>query len=92
MSATNSQRRVVCAAIRNARGEIICGPRHFDATMHQTIRNHASTDWKGAEQGFVDQHGIFLNRKQALGVAEEAGQIIRRCGGDDKELFSENLY
>lgn len=92
MSATRLDRRVVCAALRNSRGEIICGPRHFDATMHQQIRNHASTDWKGAEQGFVDQRGEWLTREEALHVALANGQILRRCGGDDHQLFSENLY
>jgi len=44
------------------------------------------------EQGFVDQHGEFMTREEAHKVAIEAGQIIRRCGGDEERLFSENLY
>ena len=60
--------------------------------MHAQIAASTVRGWNIAEQGFVDQYGVFLNRKQALGVAEEAEQIIRRCGGDDTELFSENLY
>ena len=84
------KQRIVCAAIRNGLGHIICGPRHFDEIMRAQVVGR--TDWKQAEQGFVDQRGHFLNRKQALAVAEEAGQIVRRCGGDETELFSENLY
>ena len=84
-------RRVVCAAIRNGDGEIICGPRHFDQTMHRQI-NLTESDWRGAEQGFVDQRGEWLTREEALHIALVNGQIIRRCGGDDHELFSENLY
>ena len=44
------------------------------------------------EQGFIDQRGEFMTREEAHKVATESGQIIRRCGGDDGRLFSENLY
>jgi hypothetical protein len=47
------------------------------------------------DQGFLDQHGVFLSRTEAWKVAEAAGQILRRVGGDDANggtLFSENLY
>jgi hypothetical protein len=47
------------------------------------------------EQGFVDNKGNFLSRKEAFVVAKNAGQLIRRCGGDDAQggiLYSENLY
>lgn len=91
MTESKSSRRIVCAAIRQANGFVICGVRHFDTVMREQIQ-HSDLDWSRAEQGFMDQRGMFLNRKQALGVAEEANQIIRRCGGDDTELFSENLY
>ena len=86
-------RRVVCAAIRNNDGDIICGPRHFDKIMHRLISASRKRDaWKMAEQGFVDQRGDWLTREEALHIALANGQIIRRCGGDDHELFSENLY
>lgn len=45
-----------------------------------------------AEQGFLLSDGTFANRQQALGVARHAGQIIRRCGGDEHALYSENLW
>jgi hypothetical protein len=44
------------------------------------------------EQGFIDQRGEFMTREEAHKVATKSGQIIRRCGGDDGRLFSENLY
>lgn len=87
-------RRVVCAANRNG-DLLILGARHFDMTMHRTIELLGLDDrlspsrW---EQGFIDQHGVFLTREEAWVVAETAGQIIRRVGGDGKRLFSENLY
>lgn len=87
------KRRVVCAALRYG-NLLILGPRHFDLTMRKQISMHpaVSVDWSIAEQGFVDQLGRFLSRREAWRVAHRAGQIIRRVGGDGEELFSENLY
>lgn len=82
-------RRVVCAALRNQDGMIVCGARHNDAVMRAQM---GSADWRKADQGFIDQYGVFMTREEAHKVAIEAGQIIRRCGGDEKRLFSENLY
>ena len=48
--------------------------------------------WTRAEQGFVDQFGVFLTREEAWDVASKAGQIVRRVGGDGGCLYSENLY
>jgi hypothetical protein len=86
-------RVVVCAAIQNKHGEIIAGPRHLDDIMrNQIARSGGHERWKGAEQGFIDQRGVFLTREQALAIAKHTGQIRRRCGGDIERLFSENLY
>ena len=83
--------RVVCAAMRNSDGVVICSVRHWDRLAHAQVE--ASTlNWRCAEQGFVDNFGKFLTRKEALVVAVAANQIVRRCGSDDDELFSENLY
>ncbi len=88
-------RRVVCAA--NAYKDLlVLGARHFDMTMHKQIAQSIATcgmvkpsAW---EQGFIDQHGVFMTREEAWKVAEAAGQIIRRVGGDGDRLYSENLY
>ena len=91
-------RVVVCAAMRkrhtDASLEIVTGPRHFDQTMHEQIRssvNHLKAV-EEVEQGFIDQYGTFMSREEAYGVAKAAGQIKYRCGGDEGQLFSENLY
>ncbi len=86
-------RVVVCAAIRNRDGLVICSARHYDRTMRIQIKNSIG-DWRleYIEQGFIDQFGLFLTREEALLVANDAGQIVRRVGGDKKGLFSENLY
>ena len=93
-------RRVVCAANRVAETDaLVLGPRHWDTTMRRNALARYNGDeacfdleW---EQGFIDQKGIFMTREEAWKVAEAAGQIIRRVGGDTMNgghLFSENLY
>lgn len=85
-------RRVVCAANRHADGTIVCGARHFDNVMRAQM---GTADWIGSAQGFIDQRGVWMNRREAWKVAEAAGQILRRCGGDTANggtLYSENLY
>lgn len=85
-------RVVVCAAIKNKRGVMVCSPRHWDTMMHAQALSMKGEDWYQAEQGFVDQRGVWLTREEAWKVAEAAGQIMRRVGGDEGCLYSENLY
>lgn len=86
-------RVVVCAANRaKSTGEIALGARHYDALMRQAIQNNEAFCGAPVEQGFIDQWGVFMDRKEAHAVALAAGQIKYRCGGDDGKLFSENLY
>lgn len=86
--------RIVCAAVRIG-GVVFLGARHFDAHMSRSVADAKGRLFRSssiAEQGFINQRGEFLTRTEAYTVAEEAGQIIRRCGGDEGVLFSENLY
>lgn len=89
-------RRVVCAAIRADDGDVLVGVRHYSPDMHAQI--HARVD--GAkfchrsddDQGFVDQRGEYMTRRQAWNVAEAACQV-RRAGHDGEGvLYSEDLY
>ena len=84
--------KVVCAANRLSDGTIICGARHWDTTMRRVAKriNDKTLD---AEQGFINQWGVFLDRKEALAVAKASGQPLdmERNGCDD-ELYSEGLY
>ena len=87
--------RIVCAANRY-NDVIILGARHFDSAMHRQIaqldsglKPDSSGKW---EQGFIDQFGNFHDRLEAHIIATAANQIIRRVGGDDYRLYSENLY
>lgn len=52
--------------------------------------NYALLDW---EQGFLTNKGIFVDRKEAMKIAKEQGQIIRLSGSPNADiLFSEDLY
>ena len=85
------ERLIVCAANRTKCGVLILGVRHWDEWMvsHAELLTEDQDPW---EQGFIDNQGNFLSREEAWVVANEAGQIRRRVGGDDGRLFSENLY
>lgn len=85
------KRRVVCAANLMADGTIILGARHWDTLMCQHA-NLLGVKGGNEEQGFIDQYRVFMTREEAWIVANEAGQIVRRVGGDEGHLFSENLY
>lgn len=84
--------RIVCAANRKRfTGEVVLGIRHWDAWM----ANALDTEGDPVDQGFIDNRGNFLSRTEAWKIAEAAGQIIRRVGGDTTNggtLYSENLY
>jgi hypothetical protein len=102
-----SEPRIVCAANRNNfSGEIVVGVRHFCPIMRQAIANMCAArgidqmdlkddyafGWRTSEQGFIDQHGKFYNRKDAWLIADANGQIFRDrdwCAGS---LHSEHLY
>lgn len=87
-------RLIVCAAIKSKiTGRVICGARHLDEVMRDGITHGGGREeWRGAEQGFIDQFCVFVSRQEAWQIADTAGQIRRRCGGDDGFLYSENLY
>jgi len=101
-----SPSRIVCAAIRNPDGRIVCGPRHFDHTMWRQIFNVVDlgepgfepplTDdaktWRRAEEGFIDQHGVFMNREEAWTIALQNRQVIREHDWQYGHLHSEHLY
>ena len=100
ISAKPQLRRVVCAAVRAADGSLLLGIRHYSADMHEQIKQR-SDGYKfkhrhDEDQGFVDQHGVFLSRFEAYNVANIARQIADHgaCGEglDGPKLYSEGLY
>nr|CEP28708.1 conserved hypothetical protein [Klebsiella variicola] len=93
-------RRVVCAANQyqsKIGGDpiVFIGIRHYCPIMRQNISQSLMYIDRASEvQGFVDQFGVFMDRKEALKVAKEAGQlnVARIKTWPDDELFSEDLY
>lgn len=88
MSETHT--RILCAAIAVG-GTVICGRRHFDPIMSSVIRKLYPDGMPENDQGFIDSDGRYLSREEALIVAKEAGQLLRKTG-NEYELFSEDLY
>jgi hypothetical protein len=85
------QREVVCAAIRV--GDIIlCSARHWDPLMRAQAKAMGikGTDNR-QEQGFIDQYGQFMDRKEGKIIALASGQRLR-CPDIGTQLYSEDLY
>lgn len=105
-----SLNRIVSAANYHPGFPMIIGPRHWDDVMHasyaalEALYKRIYDEDLSSEQlpaghhfaqGFIDKRGKWLTREEAWVIAEAAGQIIRRVGGDEANggrLYSENLY
>jgi hypothetical protein len=85
------EERIVCAANRKSfTGEIVLGLRHYDAFMRIM-----DTEGDPVDQGFMTNHGRFVDRQEGWSIAVKNKQIVRRVGGDEAKggtLYSENLY
>lgn len=68
--------------------------RHHDVL--RTMKEDANRDHGNEVQGFVDEAGRFLNRREAYELAVSTGQIDRSRhppnSYDGDELFSEDLW
>ncbi len=88
-------RVVVCAANKYG-STVFIGIRHFCDIMRQNMEGHDIPLMRktyGEEQGFVDQHGVFMDRYEAHEVASLAGQVDKyRPKSPGGKLFSEDLY
>ncbi|MHA1344955.1 MAG: hypothetical protein ACTSO3_01010 [Candidatus Heimdallarchaeaceae archaeon] len=75
--------RIKCAAVR----------KYFllyEGESHAQIGKDHPGILKNGIQGFVTESGQFVGRSVALGIAQEAGQIVKKHG-NKKLLFSEDL-
>lgn len=106
MDENSKPRVVVCAAIRNKQGKVVCGARHYDSVMRQIfirkpnwferviLRKTFVKDkaWYSCEQGFIDQFGVYMDRQEAYQVAMDAGQVKYGPEHSKGTLYSEDLY
>lgn len=87
-------RSVVCAA--NKYGDLVfTGVRHFCPVMVFNMKHYdlpALRKEHGELQGFIDQHGVFMDRREAAIVAKQSGQLARYGDVFPEVLFSEDLY
>ena len=91
----DNQQLVVCAAMLMKDSSIVTGVRHFSPDMRAIMRlayGEKGYHLKVKEQGFVDQWGKFLSRKEAFVIAKKMNQIREGSRVVEGELFSENLY
>lgn len=87
--------KITHVAIR-FQGEIYSLPapnRHHDVIRHITTTKPEvkSVTSRDEDQGFLDESGQYLNRRQALHVAEVMKQILPGKG-KFYELYSEDLW
>ena len=85
--------RLVAAANRLATGLIVVGVRHHCPIMNAQIKA-SGHGHSGCEQGFIDNRGNFLSRREAMVLYEEGRQKgwYREKTFPANKLFSEDLY
>lgn len=87
-----SGRTYICsAAILGRDGVHYVGHRHHDAILAATEVKFGLGQVSNEDQGFIDEEGNFLNRKQAAARAIQCGQI-EQLKWPAHGLFSEDLY
>lgn len=86
--AKESGLKIVSAAVRDIDGIIYSLPA--PARHPHILNTHGGL--ADAEQGFLTSAGTFVDRERGLELAKAAKQIKRRCGGDEHQLYSENLW
>lgn len=81
---------VACAAVRDSSGKVWLGKRHSDCLF---LMNRFGVPYVDRVEGFVNQLGTFLTRKEAARAAVLSGQITRSLSIEPNiDLFSEDLY
>lgn len=85
---------------------LLIGARHWDKMMSAQLKVlkelWEADGWQTAtgslykhnitiDQGFIDQHGVYMDREEACKVAEESGRRMFITGSKET-LFSEDMY
>lgn len=87
--------RIVAAALQHKDGRVVVGVRHYDELMIGVLKqlpDFMTAGWRAADQGFVDNHGVYWTREDAWIIAEAAGQIIVSEGTRRGVLHSEDVW
>lgn len=66
--------------------------RMFNNDYTQENHPELSSRIVGSEQGFIDEKGAFLNRKEAAIVAKKTNQILHGEYSEVEILYSEDLW
>lgn len=93
MTRAAAQERIVRAAIRHVEGDVYSVPppgRHHDVIRSMGERYQYRRS-EGHVQGFLTSVGRFVDRDEAWGIAEQAGQLLPRATGAG-HLFSEDVW
>lgn len=71
---------------------IAMAPKRHGDLIREMIEQHGCTAPVGGIQGFWTSKSRFVDRAEALRLAEEAGQIKRYTSYGASELFSEDVW
>lgn len=91
-------RRIYCAALRLKDGRLVYGHRHGDCFLNVVTFLGKGGHHADAEQGFIDNGGLFVTREEAAVIATEAGQLRqqevdrRTKERPPRQLYSEDIY
>lgn len=89
------KKQIIASAIKfyitSTKSEVVlCGRRHGDIFLQLKLLGFKPReDYREIEQGFINNQGKFLTRKQAYKEALNACQITEK---EVKELYSEDLW
>ncbi len=79
------------AAIRY-KGETFIGRAHYNAWLLMTAKYPEMVNsQEGREDGFMTNTGRFVNREEALKIAEKADELSVERGHEGSRLYSEDL-
>ena len=88
--AARGDMRIKCAAIRYE-GEIYEGVNHASIGIKMVMDGVCPRPYpSGDNQGFVTECGTYVRRAPALGIAIEAGQVVRGETLSSRDLYSED--
>ena len=82
------KRYIICAAIKY-KGQVILGHNHGD--ILQNIKLVEGDYIYQENQGFIDNQGIFLTRKEAFKIAIENGQLNKEDFSDKEDSLRSEM-